>query len=92
VSVTIGAPDLCGRYTARLVRGVTVGPSPAWVVERLRACGLRSINSVVDASNLVMLELGQPVHFFDLATLRGAMINVRAAAAGALDAQRYFCV
>ena len=82
VSVTIEAQDLCGRYTARLVRGVTVGPSPAWVVRRLAACGLRSINNVVDASNLVMLELGQPVHFFDLATLSGATIRVRRAAPG----------
>src|SRR5262245_7372279 len=53
VPVTIEAPELCGRYTARLVRGVTVGPSPASVVRRLEACGIRSINNVVDVSNLV---------------------------------------
>ena len=82
VAVTIVASDLCGRYTARVVRGVTVGPSPAWVVERLAACGLRSINNVVDASNLVLLELGQPVHFFDLATLKGPAIRVRRANPG----------
>jgi phenylalanyl-tRNA synthetase beta chain len=82
VSVAIEAPDLCGRYTARLVRGVTVGPSPARVVRRLEACGLRSINNVVDASNLVMLELGQPVHFFDLQTLAGPTIRVRRATEG----------
>jgi phenylalanyl-tRNA synthetase beta chain len=82
VRVTIEAPELCGRYTARLVRGVTVRPSPAWVVDRLAACGLRSINNVVDASNLVLLELGQPVHFFDLRTLRGPEIRVRRARAG----------
>ncbi len=80
--VTIEAPDLCGRYTARLVRGVTVGPSPASVVSRLQACGLRSINNVVDVSNLVMLELGQPVHFFDLAALTESTIAVRRAGPG----------
>lgn len=82
VAVAIEAPDLCGRYTARVVRGVTVGPSPEWAVRRLAACGLRAINNVVDASNLVMLELGQPVHFFDLATLAGPAIRVRRPAAG----------
>lgn len=79
VSVAIDKPELCGRYTARVVRAVRIGPSPSWVVSRLSACGLRSINNVVDASNLVMLELGQPVHFFDLALIRGAKIHVRAA-------------
>jgi len=82
VAVTILASDLCGRYTARVVRGVTVGPSPDWVVARLAACGLRSINNVVDASNLVLLELGQPVHFFDLGTLAGPAIRVRRANPG----------
>jgi phenylalanyl-tRNA synthetase beta chain len=82
VTVAVEAPDLCGRYTARIVRGVTVGPSPAWVVARLQACGQRSINNVVDASNLVMLELGQPVHFFDFGRLRGPAIVVRRAGDG----------
>lgn len=82
VTVTVEDPALCGRYTARIVRGVTVGPSPSWVVERLAACGLRSINNVVDASNLVLLELGQPVHFFDLAKVAGREIRVRAAREG----------
>jgi phenylalanyl-tRNA synthetase beta chain len=81
-TVTIEAPDLCGRFTAGLVRGVTVAPSSPAVVRRLEACGLRSINNVVDASNLVMLELGQPVHFFDLARLDGAAIRVRRASPG----------
>ena len=71
VSVEITAPDLCPRYTAGLVRDVRVSPSPEWVVRRLETCGLRSVNNVVDASNLVMLELGQPVHFFDLERLVG---------------------
>ena len=82
VLVAIDDPSLCGRYTARIVRGITVSPSPAWVVERLAACGLRSINNVVDASNLVLLELGQPVHFFDLAKVAGPEIRVRAAREG----------
>lgn len=82
VPVTIDEPELCGRYTARVVRGVTVGPSPAWVVSRLGACGMRSINNVVDASNLVLLELGQPVHFFDLRALAGPAIRVRRAEPG----------
>jgi phenylalanyl-tRNA synthetase beta chain len=81
-TVTVDATELCGRYTCRLVRGVTVGPSPPSVVRRLTACGVRSINNVVDASNLVMIELGQPVHFFDLAKLSGPAIRVRLAAAG----------
>ncbi|HEX6851203.1 MAG TPA: phenylalanine--tRNA ligase subunit beta [Candidatus Polarisedimenticolaceae bacterium] len=82
VRVAIDDEDLCRRYTAGLVRGVRVGPSPEWVVARLEACGLRSINNVVDASNLVLLELGQPVHFFDLARLSGPEIRIRRAAEG----------
>ena len=82
VRIEIDAPDLCARYTARLVREVRLGPSPDWVVKRLEACGLRSINNVVDASNLVMLELGNPIHFFDLERLGGAMIRVRRAVSG----------
>jgi phenylalanyl-tRNA synthetase beta chain len=79
IAVVIDDPALCGRYTAGVVSGVRVGPSPPWVVERLTACGLRPINNVVDASNLVMMELGQPVHFFDLAKLAGPAITVRGA-------------
>ena len=82
LGVTIEDTERCGRYTAGLVRGVRVGPSPPWVVRRLAAVGLRSRNNVVDASNLVMLELGQPVHFFDLARIDGGAIRVRAAHAG----------
>lgn len=82
VRVEVSAPELCGRYTAGIVHDVTVGPSPDWVVARLAECGLRSIDNVVDASNLVMLELGQPVHFFDLARLAGPAIVVRRARAG----------
>lgn len=82
IRVEIEAPDLCARYTARIVRGCRLGPSPAWVRERLEACGLRSINNIVDASNLVLLELGQPVHFFDAARLAGRVLRVRRARPG----------
>jgi len=72
----------CPRYVGRLVRGVRVGPSPAWLQARLEAAGLRAINVVVDVTNLVLLELGQPLHAFDAATLRGGVVRVRPAAAG----------
>ena len=82
VRVEIDDEDLCARYSARLVREVRLGPSPDWVVKRLEACGLRSINNVVDASNLVMLELGNPIHFFDLERVEGAIVRIRRAASG----------
>ena len=82
VRVSIEAPDGCARYVARVVRGVRVGPSPDWLRRRLESAGMRSINNVVDATNLVLLELGQPLHAFDLATLRGATVRVRRAATG----------
>jgi phenylalanyl-tRNA synthetase beta chain len=63
--VTLDDPALCPRYSARVVRGVKIGPSPEWAQRRLELCGLRPINNVVDATNLVMLELGQPLHAFD---------------------------
>ncbi|MCX6358924.1 MAG: phenylalanine--tRNA ligase subunit beta [Armatimonadetes bacterium] len=77
VQVTIEAPDLCPRYAARVVRNVTIGASPEWMRRRLVAAGMRPINSVVDITNYVMLELGQPLHAFDLPLLRGAAIRVR---------------
>ena len=63
--VTLDDPLLCPRYSARVVRGVKIGPSPEWAQRRLELCGLRPINNVVDATNLVMVELGQPLHAFD---------------------------
>lgn len=76
-SVSIDAPDLCGRFTALVVRGVTVGDSPRWMTQRLIAAGMRPVNSVVDVSNYVMLELGQPTHTYDLAKLPHGRIGVR---------------
>ena len=80
--VEIDSPELCGRYTARIVRGVKVQPSPPWLRQRLEALGQASINNVVDATNYVMLELGQPLHAFDLARLAEKRIIVRRARAG----------
>src|SRR5205814_1877862 len=82
LSVTIDAPDLCPRYAARVIRGIRVGPSPEWLQARLRAAGLRPISNVVDVTNYVMLELGQPLHAFDLHTLREGRIVVRRAPPG----------
>jgi len=81
-SVDVQAPDLCPRFTARVVRGVKIGPSPAWLAERLQAVGQRSINNVADITNYVMLELGQPLHAFDLDKLTEQRIVVRRARAG----------
>lgn len=81
-SVTIEAAELCPRYAARIVRGVRIGPSPQWLQDRLRAAGQRPINNVVDVTNYVMLELGQPLHAFDFNKLLGRRIVVRTARAG----------
>ena len=82
VSVEIDEPELCHRYLGAVVRGVRVGPSPAWLRARLEAAGARAINNVVDATNYVLLELGQPLHAFDLGRLRGEGIVVRRPAEG----------
>jgi phenylalanyl-tRNA synthetase beta chain len=82
VRVRIEDPVGCPRYTAAVIRGVRVEPSPEWLATRLRAIGLRPINNVVDATNYVLFELGQPLHAFDLDTLEGREIRVREAAAG----------
>ncbi len=76
-SVEIVDADLCGRFLVRVVRGVKVGESPPAIAGRLRAMGMRPVNSVVDASNYVMLELGQPNHTFDLAKVPGGALRVR---------------
>jgi phenylalanyl-tRNA synthetase beta chain len=82
VHVQIDSPDLCGRYTARVLRGVKVGPSPDRLRQRLEALGQASINNVVDATNYVMLELGHPMHAFDLDLVAEKRIVVRRARAG----------
>jgi phenylalanyl-tRNA synthetase beta chain len=81
-SVTILDPDLCPRYAAQLVRGVRVGPSPLWLRQRLQAVGIRSISNVVDVTNFVLMEFGQPLHAFDLETLEERRIVVRRARPG----------
>ena len=81
-SVVVEAPDLCPRYTARVIRGVKVGPSPAWMVQRLEAVGLRSINNIVDVTNYVMMEYSQPLHSFDYDKLIENRIVVRRAKGG----------
>ncbi len=82
LKVDITAPDLCYRYIARVVKNVKIGPSPEWMVRRLKACGVRSINNIVDITNYVMLELGQPMHAFDINSIEGKHITVRRAKNG----------
>jgi phenylalanyl-tRNA synthetase beta chain len=90
--VQLTAPSGCPFYSAWPIRGVQVGPSPAWLSQRLEAVGLRSVNNVVDVTNYVMLELGQPLHAFDLARISGGIV-VRMANPGerllALDQKEY---
>ncbi|MBP7474488.1 MAG: phenylalanine--tRNA ligase subunit beta [Pyrinomonadaceae bacterium] len=80
--VSIVHPELCYRFTARIIRNVKIGPSPQWLVDRLEAIGERSINNVADITNYVMHELGQPMHSFDLDKLTDNRIVVRRAKAG----------
>lgn len=76
-SVSIESPELCPRYTARLIRGVKVGPSPDWLAQRLQTLGIAVISNLVDITNYVMMECGQPLHAFDFAQLEGGKIIVR---------------
>jgi phenylalanyl-tRNA synthetase beta chain len=82
IRIEIADGESCYRYAGRVVRGIRVGPSPEWVRRKLEVAGLRAINNVVDVTNLVLLEFGQPLHAFDLATLRDGRVVVRRARKG----------
>jgi phenylalanyl-tRNA synthetase beta chain len=82
LSVRVEDPVLCPRFTARVITSVTIGPSPEWMVARLQAAGVRAINNVVDVTNYVMLEYGQPMHPYDAALLAGRALVIRHARAG----------
>lgn len=82
ITVKVLDPDLCPRYTARVVKGVTIGPSPDWLKTRLEVLGIRPINNVVDITNYVMLEYGQPLHAFDYNLIADKRIEVRRAKKG----------
>ena len=82
LTVSIEAPDLCYRYIARVVKDIKIEESPEWMKRRLKACGVRSINNIVDITNYVMLEMGQPMHAFDINSIEGKHITVRRAKKG----------
>lgn len=82
IALDVKAFDLCPRYTGRFIKGVKVGPSPAWLKNRLESVGMNSINNIVDVTNYVMMELGQPLHAFDAAFVGGKKIVVDRATAG----------
>ena len=92
-SVTLDCPELCPRYTARVIRGVKIGPSPDWLAERLKTLGIAVINNVVDITNYVLMECAQPIHAFDFAKLAGGRIVVRPSRPGerftAINHQEY---
>lgn len=82
IALEVKAVDMCPRYTGRFIKGVKVGPSPAWLKQRIESVGLNSINNIVDVTNYVMMELGQPLHAFDAAFIAGQKIVVDRAVAG----------
>ena len=82
LKVEIADPELCPRYTAKMVKNIKIAPSPAWMRRRLRALGVRPINNIVDITNYVMLEYGQPMHAFDYSCVKGGKIVVRRAKDG----------
>lgn len=82
IKINVEEPDLCKRYTAKMIKNVKIGPSPAWMVKRLQSCGIRSINNIVDITNYILLEYGQPMHAFDMRYLEDGEINVRLAKSG----------
>lgn len=92
-SVSIEAPEMCSQYHARVIRGVKVGPSPKWLLDRLATIGIPAINNIVDITNYVLMESGQPLHAFDFNLLRGRKIVVRRAKANeklqAIDHKQY---
>ncbi len=82
VKIAIDAPDLCSRFSARVLKNVRLGPSPEWMQKRLEGAGIRAINNVVDVTNFVMVELGQPMHAYDYDQVAGHSLTARRAAAG----------
>lgn len=82
IKIEITDANLCGRYVARVIRNVKIGPSPLWMQQRLRSCGVRPISNLVDITNYVMMEMGQPLHAFDYDTIQGQQIAIRRAQDG----------
>lgn len=82
IEIKIEAEDLCSRFSARVLKNVKLGPSPAWIQDRLQGAGIRAINNVVDVTNFVMVELGQPMHAYDYDEVKGHLLNARRAVKG----------